>query len=210
MATSTNGTTVRKSLESQLDRFDAILDGLADNLNEAVVMAVQHAVDQAVRGAVRDALREIVYDPTVVSVLRGMFAPSAPTAPVLAGEQTPTRARPASSCAAHVLFAQMRCSLTRWWRQACAWAGLLWQYRTYLLAALLVAALLGLACYWAGPVLCSAFLAGLLVSAGSVAVFLIWHRRQSTALFAEELDAVSPMPEQATSPTPADASASAL
>src|SRR5262249_1696240 len=37
--TTTNGTAEKKSLQSQLDRFDRILDGLADGLNEAVAAA---------------------------------------------------------------------------------------------------------------------------------------------------------------------------
>jgi hypothetical protein len=56
MTTSTNGRTERKSLASQLDRLDTILDGLADGLNEAVAAAVKAAVVVAVEAAVRELL----------------------------------------------------------------------------------------------------------------------------------------------------------
>jgi hypothetical protein len=54
--TSTNGRAERKSLASQLDRLDTILDGLADGLNEAVATAVKQAVVVAVEAAVRELL----------------------------------------------------------------------------------------------------------------------------------------------------------
>ena len=47
--TTTNG---RKSLASQIDRLDTILDGLADGLNEAVASAVKDAITIAVRETV--------------------------------------------------------------------------------------------------------------------------------------------------------------
>jgi hypothetical protein len=53
---STNGRSERKSLASQLDRLDRILDGLADGLNEAVATAVKEAVVVAVEAAVRELL----------------------------------------------------------------------------------------------------------------------------------------------------------
>src|SRR3954464_7899019 len=40
---------VRKTLASQLDRLDAILDTLGEGLNEAVATAVEQAVETAVR-----------------------------------------------------------------------------------------------------------------------------------------------------------------
>jgi hypothetical protein len=53
-----NGRTPRKTLSTQLDRLDEILDGLADNLNEAVAGATREAVLQAVREAVVQVIRE--------------------------------------------------------------------------------------------------------------------------------------------------------
>ena len=43
---------VRKTLASQIDRLDSILDGLAENLNEAVADSVKGAVTVAVQEAV--------------------------------------------------------------------------------------------------------------------------------------------------------------
>jgi hypothetical protein len=57
-ATTTNG--VRKTLASQIDRLDSILDGLSENLNQAVADAVQGAVGLAVRQAVGQAVKEAV------------------------------------------------------------------------------------------------------------------------------------------------------
>ncbi len=51
-----NGRSERKSLASQLDRLDRILDGLADGLNEAVAAAVKEAVIAAVEAAVCELL----------------------------------------------------------------------------------------------------------------------------------------------------------
>ena len=51
---------VRKTLASQIDRLDSILDGLAENLNEAVADSVKGAVTVAVQEAVHAALVEIL------------------------------------------------------------------------------------------------------------------------------------------------------
>src|SRR5262245_66223003 len=59
MTTTTNGRT-RKSLAEQIDRLDAILDGLADALNEAVADAVRDAVTAAVQEAVHAAVVEVL------------------------------------------------------------------------------------------------------------------------------------------------------
>jgi hypothetical protein len=51
MTTNPNGRT-RKSLAEQIDRLDAILDGLGDALSESVAAAVSEAVGRAVKEAV--------------------------------------------------------------------------------------------------------------------------------------------------------------
>jgi hypothetical protein len=66
MTTTTNG--VRKTLASQIDRLDSILDGLSDGLNEAVATAVEVAVGRAVEVAVRQAVGEAVRE-TLQAVL---------------------------------------------------------------------------------------------------------------------------------------------
>jgi hypothetical protein len=60
MTTATLDNGVRKTLASQIDRLDAILDGLAENLNEAVADGVKEAVTVAVQEAVHAALVEIL------------------------------------------------------------------------------------------------------------------------------------------------------
>jgi hypothetical protein len=59
MTTTTNGQT-RQTLASQLDRLDAILDGLADALTESVAAAVKEAVGGAVQEAVQAVLAELI------------------------------------------------------------------------------------------------------------------------------------------------------
>src|SRR5262249_304930 len=60
MSTTTLNNGVRKTLASQLDRLDMILDGLAENLNEAVANSVKEIVNVAVQEAGRAALVEIL------------------------------------------------------------------------------------------------------------------------------------------------------
>src|SRR5215467_12056445 len=57
MSTTTLNNSVRKTLASQLDRLDTILDGLAENLNEAVAMAAANSVKEIVNVAVQEAVR---------------------------------------------------------------------------------------------------------------------------------------------------------
>src|SRR5262249_24401870 len=57
MSTTTLNNGVRKTLASQLDRLDMILDGLAENLNEAVAMAAASSVKEIVNVAVQEAVR---------------------------------------------------------------------------------------------------------------------------------------------------------
>src|SRR5262245_44160735 len=57
MSTTTLNNGVRKTLASQLDRLDMILDGLAENLNEAVAMAATNSVKEIVNVAVQEAVR---------------------------------------------------------------------------------------------------------------------------------------------------------
>jgi hypothetical protein len=56
MTTTTLNTGARKTLASQLDRLDTILDGLADNLNEAVATAAADSMKEVVSVAVQEAV----------------------------------------------------------------------------------------------------------------------------------------------------------
>jgi hypothetical protein len=57
MSTTTLNNGVRKTLASQLDRLDMILDGLAENLNEAVAIAATSSIKEIVNVAVQEAVR---------------------------------------------------------------------------------------------------------------------------------------------------------
>src|SRR5438067_1174741 len=77
----TNGRPLRKTLASQLDRLDGIIDTLADGLNQAVVDAVRDAVALAVQQAVEVVLRELLSRPELLRHLAGQTAPVAAAAP---------------------------------------------------------------------------------------------------------------------------------
>lgn len=62
-ATTISNGRARKSLEQQIDRLDAILDGLAEALHGAVADAVKEAVGVAVQEAVRAVLKEVLTNP---------------------------------------------------------------------------------------------------------------------------------------------------
>ena len=62
---------VRKTLSYQIDRLDAILDGLAEALNEAVADAVKQAVSVAVHEAVQAVITELMTNPEVARRLQG-------------------------------------------------------------------------------------------------------------------------------------------
>src|SRR6516164_2763726 len=64
MTTNADGRT-RKSLSEQIDRLDAILDGLGDALNEAVAAAVSEAAGRAVKEAVQAVLAEVLTNPAL-------------------------------------------------------------------------------------------------------------------------------------------------
>src|SRR6516225_5044125 len=92
-----NGTT-RKTLASQLDRLDSILDGLSEGLNDAVASAVREAVGLAVQEAVQAVLAELLTNPALREQLQGPAAaqPAAPDDP--AAKNGGSRGRLAALC----------------------------------------------------------------------------------------------------------------
>src|SRR5262245_35765678 len=84
MTTTTTNCQVRKTLASQLDRLDSILDGLSEALNGAVASAVEGAVERAVKQAVGEAVREtlqaviaeVVSNPDLLAAARTLRAPA--------------------------------------------------------------------------------------------------------------------------------------
>jgi hypothetical protein len=79
MTTNADGRT-RKSLSEQIDRLDAILDGLGDALNEAVAAAVSEAAGRAVREAVQAVLAEVLTNPALRERALPAESPPAPRA----------------------------------------------------------------------------------------------------------------------------------
>src|SRR5262245_58572443 len=82
----------RKTLSSQIDRLDGILDGLAEALNGAVADAVREAVGEAVREAVSATVREVLASP---ALLRAALAAhrQQETAPEAPAPQPPAQRR---------------------------------------------------------------------------------------------------------------------
>jgi len=189
MTTSTlkeNGRLPRKTLSSQLDRLDEILDGLADSLNGAVAQAVKDAVGLAVQEAVQGVLTEVLTNPELLEKLRPEPVPQAvPPTPAAQGPGWLSRLAGVAKCAC-----KKACNLAK---QACGkvaqearagwaavnaaqayvcgrvkvlarglWAflggaaGVAWEVRKPLLIALGVGSALVLGCYLAGPVVSSA------------------------------------------------------
>jgi hypothetical protein len=83
----------RKSLAEQLDRLDAILDGLSEALQGAVADAVQHAVGLAVKDAVQGVLSELLANPQVLAMFRGPTTPATPEGPLATSAPSPVRQR---------------------------------------------------------------------------------------------------------------------
>ena len=155
--TTANGS-ARKTLASQLDRLDAILDTLGEGLNQAVATAVEQAVESAVREGVhhgvRGALSEILSNPEVLAVLRAALAPEAPVAvpPAPPPDRTQStgvwvrlKAGCKRACGA-VLGTAKRCATT-----VCNTLALLRPFRAQLLTALGVGVAAGVGAYFAGP-----------------------------------------------------------
>jgi hypothetical protein len=75
----------RKTLASQLDRMDQVIDGLAEGLNAAVAGAVQGAVGLAVKEAVQAVLSEVLANPTLREQLQNASSPAPPDEPANKG-----------------------------------------------------------------------------------------------------------------------------
>jgi hypothetical protein len=172
----------RKTLASQLDRLDEILDGLAENLNDAVAQAVKDAVGLAIQGV----LNEVLTKPELLAKLRPEpAAPAMPDPSPIKGPGWLSRLAGVAkgACGKIINLARQACGKVaqlacRAWQSVSAgltkvstwvkvlargfWAllrgaaGVAWQARQPLLIAVGVGSALGLACYVAGPVVSSA------------------------------------------------------
>ena len=176
---STNGQ-ARKSLSEQIDRLDAMLDGLADGLNDAVAAAVKEAVGVAVKEAIQAVLREALANPELLARLASVAKP--------APQPTPKAAKPQASWKQR--WAGVYNAVTAKLNAARKWCGRCWQgvrrraagvwtrvvmlagYRRQLLIAAGVGVTVGVAPYMAGPWLAAAFsgLGGFVAAAAVQAV----------------------------------------
>jgi hypothetical protein len=198
--TNTNGRPPRKSLATQLDRLDTILDGLADGLNEAVATAVKEAVVVAVEAVLREVLNNpelqrrlrpepVATAPTVVkpslvhragaAIGRGLFICWS----WLVGKVRNVRARAATTVSKVVpaLLGRVRQGLAafarRLWSTVVVGAVLAYRYRRALVIALVLGTLIGLGCYLAGPAVAS-FVCGLAGFIGSLVASALSHIRR--------------------------------
>jgi hypothetical protein len=176
MSTTTLNNGVRKTLASQLDRLDMILDGLAENLNEAVANSVKEIVNVAVQEAVRAALIEILTNTEVQKRL--IHAP--PAAPTMLNLREKARScwswilRAAKGTWTKIVMASNKVkemgnslikvastkvqqarkeivrSIRKGWMLMHMLAALAKRFRRQLLLAVCVGMLVGVVCYFAG------------------------------------------------------------
>jgi hypothetical protein len=197
MSTTTLNNGVRKTLASQLDRLDMILDGLAENLNEAVAMAAANGVKEIVNVAVQEAVsaalveiltnaevqkRLINVQPTPTMIHLREKARSCWSWVVRAAKGTWTKIVMASNkvkemgsslvkvASTKVQQARKKIvrSIRRGWMLMSALAVLAKRFRTQLVVAVGVGVLVGVVCYFAGREIASLG-CGLAVFVGSLA-----------------------------------------
>jgi hypothetical protein len=166
----------RKTLAAQIDRLDTMLDGLAENLNDAVAQAVRDAVAMAVQEAVRAVLTEAMSNPVLIAKLRA----AAPVAQLANTDETPSLGQRLVSgwrwlsARCHAAWQLLRAAngtgpmlvaqigtlalvqAQRVIMQARECCRPLWRIKYQLVAALAVAGALGVAGFFAGPILASA------------------------------------------------------
>ena len=195
---------VRKTLASQIDRLDSILDGLAENLNEAVADSVQGAVTVAVQEAVHAALVEILSNaqvrrrlgvrPPVLARLaekvgscwnwlagtaKAVWSKVVATA-TAAGDKVNAKVRSiVNATSAKVCQApqQVVQYARTGWMLMSTLASLAKRFRTQLLVALAVGVLVGVVCYVAGREVASV-VCGLAAFVGSLAAEVVSRLRE--------------------------------
>jgi hypothetical protein len=132
----------RKTLASQLDRLDGILDRLGENLNEAVASAVREAVGLAVQEAVQAVLTELLTNPALREQLRRPAAAESAPPDGPANKQGGDKSRLAALCGRVGDKLRSPCRAgAGWLRRAAQAASLAWRLADdRLRAALLVVA----------------------------------------------------------------------
>jgi hypothetical protein len=165
----------RKTLASQLDRLDTILDALSDGLNQAVAHTVEQAVGSAVRDTVQGVLAELLTNPAVLARLREALVPTAPVAqpapepapPVTVRDRARSAARSVrTTCGSFLSKVQGWCGMLADKAKACC--RLVRPHTKPLLLAAGVGVALGVTAYLAGPwfAACAGWLAGFTTTLG--------------------------------------------
>jgi hypothetical protein len=177
--TMTNGAQQqRKTLASQLDRLDTILDALSDGLNQAVASTVEQAVGAAVRDTVQGVLAELLTNPLVLTRLREALAPTVPAAqpvpqpaaplpePSLADKARSAAQSAKAACGTFLGKMKGWCSVLVDKAKACC--RLVRPHTRPLLLAAGVGVALGVTAYFAGPwfAACAGWLAGFAATLG--------------------------------------------
>jgi hypothetical protein len=205
-STTLNGHSQRKTLSTQLDRLDVILDGLAEALNESVADAVKDVVGQVVRESVETTIREVLGNQDLLKAALGRQAPPVPSQPSMwrrlgnamqagwnwvkekATQLVNVIDEVAQTCANVVAAGAVNAWTCGKSMVSSAWALLLlvWfvvrQFRTPLLIASSIGVVIGVGCYCAGPLVASAF-GGFTSFAGSfIAVIVRMARRELSGL----------------------------
>jgi hypothetical protein len=157
----------RPTLAQQIDRLDAILDGLAGALNEAVAQAVKEAVKVAVTETLAhpELRRRIVPQPEKASLLRRLLAKARGTVVALKTQacrfgrwvaKTVTGSIHAVKSGVRFGWTATKTKVAAVARSVPTWPLLAWKLRTPVLLALGGGGTLAVACYLAGPFVASA------------------------------------------------------
>jgi hypothetical protein len=203
----------RKTLASQLDRLDTIIDGLADNLHEAVALATANVVKETltvvVQEAVRGALVEILTNAEVQKRLASQHVNVQPPVPLMV--RLAAKARSCWSWLKSTMkgacskVKQMVSSLSTvtaakveqarqqvvqrakmCWMWTVALAALVKRFRVQLLVAVGIGLLVGVACYMGGREIAS-FGCGLAGFVGSLATDAVDRVRRMYSSVVERL-----------------------
>lgn len=183
-----NGSPPRKTLASQLDRLDSIIDALAAGLNETVADVVRQAVTVAIQQAIPAILQMVLEHPEILQRLAGVV----PTAQVPVAESTvaqPSALKRAwdgvrGALRSVRLWVRTKLSGIRDWVSAQT-PGLrergrtVWKYRRPVLCSAGIGVLAGSLGYLSGPVL-SALALGLCGATLGMAGFLLFPLMQIT------------------------------
>jgi hypothetical protein len=193
----TNGPT-RKTLASQLDRLDTILDTLDEGLQEAVASAVQEAVGLAVREAIKGLVEEVLTNPDFLSQVRALLTPVIVkhTPQPVAGEkiQAAVKERFGSlwnGVKGRVEETKQTCRqvlrrISRWTASLLSRVRVLGRFKRQLLLSAGVGVAAGVVSYFAGPYVAAAagWLGGFLTTIG-VQAALAWERLKKAAASGE-------------------------